>query len=187
MDTLIAHDHLVFNYKLARVSDPDGRAARSDPPVVAGHVAGTAAHLPRLLRSRRGARGVDRARRAVTWCPITDPHGDDRGVDGRPAGLGGRSRVRAPAPADRTRRAHNPLVGLRRPQRRPCAEIWLGEPVADDAYSGSRSLARRVPAIYRRLHRQIAAGAVWWSVARCTAPELSRAGGSPGAQHAAPP
>ena len=24
MDTLIAHDHLVFNYKLARVSDPAG-------------------------------------------------------------------------------------------------------------------------------------------------------------------
>ena len=25
MDTLIAHDHLVFNYKLARVSNPDGQ------------------------------------------------------------------------------------------------------------------------------------------------------------------
>ncbi len=25
MDTLIAHDHLVFNYKLARVSDPEGQ------------------------------------------------------------------------------------------------------------------------------------------------------------------
>lgn len=160
MDTLIAHDHLVFNYKLARVSDP------------AGHRLGTirqwwsdtsAERRPTFLGyfDHDEVLAVSIVLDGQHMVSIADPRGDVvASTDGLRVWVGGRE-------FGRLRRE----TGLIAPTTHSwefidrngalCAEIWLGEQVASDTYSGGDHWHVAFSPYTDELHRQIAAGAVW--------------------------
>ena len=160
MDSLIAHDHLVFNYKLARVSDPDGErlgairqwwpdTSVERPPTYMGYFDHDEVLAVAIVLDGQH------------MVPITDPRGDVvASTDGLRVWVDDRE-------FGRLRRQ----TGLVAPTTHSwnfvdrngalCAEIWLGEPVADDSYSGSDHWHVAFSPYTDRLHRQIAAGAVW--------------------------
>jgi hypothetical protein len=160
VETLIAHDHLVFNYKLARVSAPDGRRLGS---IRQWWPDTSLERRPTFLGyfDHDEVLAVSIVLDGQHMVPITDPHGDVvASTDGLRVWVGGRE-------FGRMRRQ----TGLLAPSTHSwdfvdrngalCAEVWLGEPVADDAYSGADHWHVVFSPYTDELHRQIAAGAVY--------------------------
>jgi hypothetical protein len=160
VDTLIAHDHLVFNYKLARVSDPTGQrlgtirqwwpdTSAERRPTFMGYV-----DLDEVL-------AVSILLDGQHLVPITDPGGDVvASTDGLRVWVAGRE-------FGRLRRE----TGLVAPTSHAWefvdrngtlwAEIWLGESLGDDTYSGGDHWHVVFSPHADPLHRLIAAGAVY--------------------------
>lgn len=160
MDTLTAHDHLVFNYKLARVSDPDGERlgairqwwpdnSLERRPTLLGYFDGDEVLAVSIVLDGRHV------------VPITDRDGTIvASTDGLRVWVEDRE-------FGRLRRQ----TGLAAPTTLSwefvdrngalCAEIWLGEPVADDTYSGADHWHVAFSPYTDELHRVIAAGAVY--------------------------
>jgi hypothetical protein len=160
VDTLIAHDHLVFNYMLARVSDahgqrlgtirqwwPDTSAERR--PTFLGYVDGDeVVSLSIVLDGRNSVPIADRSGAIVA---ATDglrvwAGGDEFGRFRRQTGLV------APTSLSWDFVDRNGVL---------CAEIWLAEPTPDDSYSGSDHWHVAFAPNTDELHRLIAAGAVY--------------------------
>jgi hypothetical protein len=160
VDTLIAHDHLVFNYKLARVSDPEGErlgAIRQWWPE------NSLERRPTFLGyfDSDEALAVSIVLDGHHIVPITDHEGTVvASTDGLRVWSGKKE-------FGRLRRE----TGLTAPTTFSwefvdqngalCAEIWLGEPVADDTYSGADHWNVAFSPYADELHRVIAAGAVY--------------------------
>ena len=160
MDTLIAHDHLVFNYKLARVSDPEGQrlgAIRQWWPD------NSLERRPTFLGyfDSDEVLAVSIVLDGHHMVPITDREGSIvASTDGLRVWAGKKE-------IGRLRRE----TGLKAPTTLSwefvdqngalCAEIWLGEPVADDTYSGADHWNVAFSPYADELHRVIAAGAVY--------------------------
>ena len=160
VDTLIAHDHLVFNYMLARVSDahgqrlgtirqwwPDTSAERR--PTFLGYVDGDeVVSLSIVLEGRNSVPIADRSGAIVA------------ATDGLRVWAGGgefgrfRRQTGVVAPASLSWDFVDRKGVL-------CAEIWLAEPTADDSYSGSDHWHVAFSPNTDELHRLIAAGAVY--------------------------
>lgn len=160
VDTLIAHDHLVFNYKLARVSDADGQrlgairqwwahdSLERRPTLLGYFDADEVLAVSIVLDGRHTV-------------PITDHNHDVvAATDGLRVWAGDTE-------FGRLRRQTGPLAPtllaweLVDRNGALCAEIWLGEPVTDDTYSGSDHWHVAFSPYADELHRVIAAGAVY--------------------------
>jgi hypothetical protein len=160
VDTLTAHDHLVFNYKLARVSDPAGErlgTIRQWWPDTS--VERRPTFLGYFDHDEVLALSIVLDGHQVV--PITDQHGDViASTDGLRVWVGGKE-------AGRLRRE----TGLMAPTTHSweyvrrngalCAEIWLGDTVADDTYSGADHWNVAFSPHTDQLDRVIAAGAVY--------------------------
>jgi hypothetical protein len=160
VDTLIVHDHLVFNYKLARVSDPDGQRlgairqwwaddSLERRPTFLGYF-----DMDEVL-----AVSVVLDGRHIV--PITDRAGEVvASTDGLRVWAGSsdfgrlRRQTGLVAPTTLSWEFVDRNGAL-------CAEIWLGEPVADDTFSGSDHWHVAFSPYTDELHRVIAAGAVY--------------------------
>jgi hypothetical protein len=160
VDTLIAHDHLVFNYKLARVSDPSGQrlgtirqwwpdTSAERRPTFMGYVDDDEVLAVSIVLDGQH------------MVPITDSRGDVvASTDGLRVLVAGRE-------FGRLRRE----TGLVAPTTHAwefldrngalCAEIWLGESVGHDTYSGGDHWHVVFSPHADQLHRLIAAGAVY--------------------------
>ena len=160
MDSLIAHDHLVFNYRLARVSDPAGArlgTIRQWWPDFPAERRPT--HMGYFDLDEQPALSIVLDGRPNV--PIADRHGvivastDGLRVwsNGRPFG-NLRRQTGLVAPTTHTWDFVDRNGAL-------CAEIWLGEPVPDDTYSGDDYWNIAFSPNADELARVIAAGAVY--------------------------
>jgi hypothetical protein len=160
VDTLTAHDHLVFNYKLARVSDPDGERigtirqwwpdnSLERRPTLLGYFDGDEVLAVSIVLDGRHV--VPITDRDGTVVAATD--GLRVWVEDREFGrLRRQTGVVAPTTLSWDFVDRNGAL---------CAEIWLGEPVADDTYSGADHWHVAFSPYTDELHRVIAAGAVY--------------------------
>jgi hypothetical protein len=160
VDTLIAHDHLVFNYKLARVCDPHGQRlgtirqwwpdnSLERRPTLLGYFDGDELLAVSIVLDGRHI------------VPITDREGEIvASTDGLRVWAGARDfgRVRrqtglvAPTTSSWEFVDRNGAL---------CAEIWLADPVLDDTYSGADNWHVAFSPYADELHRVVAAGAVY--------------------------
>ena len=160
MDTLIAHDHLVFNYKLARVSDPEGQrlgairqwwaddSLERRPTFLGYFDTDEVLAVSIVLDGRHVVPITDRVGAVVASTDGLRVWADDRDV--------GRVRRQTGVVAPTT-------LSWDFVDRKGVllAEIWLGEPVADDVYSGADHWHVTFSPNADELHRVIAAGAVY--------------------------
>jgi hypothetical protein len=160
VDTLIAHDHLVFNYKLARISDPAGERLGT---IRQWWPDSSVERRPTFLGyfDRDEALAVSIVLDGRHIVPITDRAGAIVATtDGLRVWVNDRE-------FGRLRRQ----TGLVAPTTHSwdfvdrngalCAEIWLGESVADDTFSGGDHWHIGFSPYTDELHRVIAAGSVW--------------------------
>jgi hypothetical protein len=160
VDTLIAHDHLVFNYKLARVSDPSGQrlgtirqwwpdTSAERRPTFMGYVDHDEVLALSIVLDGQH------------MVPITDAHGDVvASTDGLRVLVAGREFGRLRRSTGLVAHTTHAWQLLDRTGTL-CAEIWLGESVGHDTYSGGDHWHVVFSPHADELHRLIAAGAVY--------------------------
>jgi hypothetical protein len=160
MDTLLAHDHLVFNYKLARVSDASGQrlgtirqwwpdTSLERHPTFLGYFDNDEVlSLSIVLDGHQTVPITDR-----DGAVVASTDGLRVWVDNREVGRL-RRQTGLVAPTSHSWDFVDRNGGL-------CAEIWLGEPVPDETYSGGDHWHVAFSPSTNEAYRTIAAGAVY--------------------------